>query len=224
MVRFNSKINVGQVRWYWGRGGEQCNSWERTKKEVLGPLAATAESAGEGSTTGVTRKKLVEAKCLAWVGKYNFFWGDIQRWLIPSSITIYHQIFLSITIHHSVGRAGWKWVGRMNSNWWAVKKTTMVPSLTNVDISPVCKCRWLELKIYKLFWEKSRDVPNKALISLVCKCGLLGLTNAQQPNQQIHISSVRKYMQILEGLYCYMHMLERSVIKITTLTKKDDWS
>ena len=129
------KVNVGQVRWYWGRGREQCNSWERTKKEVLGPLAATAESAGEGSTTGVTRKKLVEAKCLAWVGKYNFFWGDIQRWLIPSSITIYHQIFLSITIHHSVGRAGWKWVGRMNSNWWAVKKTTMVPSLTNVDIS-----------------------------------------------------------------------------------------
>ena len=54
------KVNVGQVRWYWGRGREQCNSWERTKKEVLGPLAATAESAGEGSTTGVTRKKLVD--------------------------------------------------------------------------------------------------------------------------------------------------------------------
>ena len=35
------------------------------EEEVLGPLAATAESAGEGSTTGVTRKKLVEAKCLA---------------------------------------------------------------------------------------------------------------------------------------------------------------
>ena len=77
-------------------------------------------------------------------------------------------------------------------------------------------------KINKLFWEKSSDVPNEALISLVCKCGLLGLTNAQQPNQQIHISSVRKYMQIIEGLYCYMHMLERSVIKITTLTEKDD--
>ena len=27
---------------------------------MLGPLAATAESAGEGSTTGVTRKKLVD--------------------------------------------------------------------------------------------------------------------------------------------------------------------
>ena len=77
-------------------------------------------------------------------------------------------------------------------------------------------------KIRKLFWEESSYVPNEALISLVCKCGLLGLTNAQQPNQQIHISSVRKYMQIIEGLYCYMHMLERSVIKITTLTEKDD--
>ena len=77
-------------------------------------------------------------------------------------------------------------------------------------------------KINKLFWEKSSDVPNEALISLVCKCRLLGLTNAQRPNQQIHISTVRKYMQILEGLYCYMHMLERSVIEITTLTEKDD--
>ena len=35
------------------------------EEEVLGPLAATAESAGEGSTRGATRKKLVEAKCLA---------------------------------------------------------------------------------------------------------------------------------------------------------------
>ena len=77
-------------------------------------------------------------------------------------------------------------------------------------------------KINKLFWEKSSDVPNEALISLVCKCRLLGLTNAQRPNQQIHISTVRKYMQILEGLYCYMHMLEQSVIEITTLTEKDD--
>ena len=76
-----------------GRGGKK-----RCKKEVLGPLAATAESAGKDSTTGATRKKLVEAKCLAWVGKYNFFWGDIQRWFIPSSITTHHQIFLSITL------------------------------------------------------------------------------------------------------------------------------
>ena len=52
-------------------------------------------------------------------------------------------------------------------------------------------------KINKLFWEKSSDVPNEALISLVCKCRLLGLTNAQRPNQQIHISTVRKYTQIL---------------------------
>ena len=76
-------------------------------------------------------------------------------------------------------------------------------------------------KIQKLFWEKSSDVPKEALISLVCKCRLLGLTNAQRPNQQIHISTVRKYMQILEGLYCYMHMLEQSVIEITTLTEED---
>ena len=35
------------------------------EEEVLGPLAAPAESAGEGSTTGATRKKLVEARCFA---------------------------------------------------------------------------------------------------------------------------------------------------------------
>ena len=63
---------------------------------------------------------------------------------------------------------------------------------------------------------------NEMLISFVCKCRLLGLTNAQQRNKQIYISTVRKYRQILEGLYCYMHMLERSVIEITTLTEKDD--
>ena len=58
------------------------------------------------------------------VGKYNFFLGEIRRCSIPLSITIHHQIFLSITIHHTVGRAEWKWVGQMNSDWWAVKKTT----------------------------------------------------------------------------------------------------
>ena len=43
-------------------------------------------------------------------------------------------------------------------------------------------------KIHKLFWEKSSDAPNEVLISHVCKCRLLGLTNAKRPNQQIQIS------------------------------------
>ena len=100
-------------------------------------------------------------------------------------LSTHHQIFLSITIHHSVEMAEWKWVGRVNSDWWAVKKTT------NSDKCEYTSSSW---KIHKLFWEKSSDAPNKALILLVCKCRLLGLTNAKWPNQQIQISAVSKYI------------------------------
>ena len=65
---------------------------------------------------------------------------------------------------------------------------------------------------------------NEMLISFVCKCRLLGLTNAQQRNKQIYILTVCKYRQILEGLYCYMRMLQCPVIEITFLTEEDDWS
>ena len=89
---------------------------------------------------------------------------------------------------------------------WVVKSRR--ETLTNVDITRlqmqmigVGKYHWkiplgeihIELgEIHTLFREKSSDAPNEALISHVCKCRLLGLTNAKQPNQQIQISAVRK--------------------------------
>ena len=144
MVRFNSKSQCWAGSMILGLGKRAMQFLGEDEKRGAGSSGCNSWKCRRGLNHRGYEKEA--GWCLAWVGKYNFFWGDIQRWLIPSSITIYHQIFLSITIHHSVGRAGWKWVGRMNSNWWAVKKTTMVPSLTHVDISHVCKCRWLELE------------------------------------------------------------------------------
>ena len=79
-----------------GRGGKK-----RCKKEVLGPLAATAESAGKDSTTGATRKKLVEAKF--WLElEDTIFFGETSSddsSLHPSpSITKYFYPSPSITL------------------------------------------------------------------------------------------------------------------------------
>ena len=165
MVRFNSKSQCWAGSMILGPGKRAMQFLGEDEKRGAGSSGCNSWKCRRGLNHRGYEKEA--GWCLAWVGKYNFFWGDIQRWLIPSSITIYHQIFLSITIHHSAGRAGWKWVGRMNSNWWAVKKTTMVPSLTHVDISHVCKCRWLELEnkqivLGEIQWcsKRSVDITN----------------------------------------------------------------
>ena len=191
-----------------GAGSSGCNSWKC--RRGLNHRGYEKE-AGWGKMFG-----------LSW--KIQFLLGRHPTMTHPF---IHHHLSPDISIHYhpSLCRKGWVKMGWTN-------EFQLMSSEENNHGTISDKCGYItsanaddwSWKINKLFWEKSSDVPNEALISLVCKCGLLGLTNAQQPNQQIHISSVRKYMQILEGLYCYMHMLERSVIKITTLTKKDDWS
>ena len=49
-----------------------------------------------------------------------------------------HASFLHPSIHNSVGRAEWKWVGQINSDWWAVKKTTNSDKYGYIDIDITC--------------------------------------------------------------------------------------
>ena len=74
---------------------------------MLGPLAATAESAGEGSTTGVTRKKLVDV----WLELENTIsFGETSSddsSLHPSPfITRYFYPSPSITLQEGLGENG----------------------------------------------------------------------------------------------------------------------
>ena len=159
-------------------------------------------------------------------------WGLVQMGVDPWTFpTDDHPFFLppvsgnqsgTLSIHHSVGRAEWKWVGWVNSDLideqWR-RKTNSVKCGYHLSEN---EDDWT-WEIQKLFCEKSNAAPKEALKSVVCKCRQLGLTNAKRANQQIQTSAVRKYIcMILTNpwgpaiLMANAYMLERSFIQIIT--------
>ena len=102
-----------------------------------------------------------------------FLWESFP-YIVIQSLTLFLdscKLFVkerkTTPINHSAGRVEWKWVGRVNSDWWAVKKTTDFDKWGYHLNENADDWTW---KIQNLFFEKSGAAPKEELISLDCKC------------------------------------------------------
>ena len=77
------------------------------------------------------------------------------------------------------------WGGLGVPVWGDAAGRCSVETLTNVDISPVYKCRLLQLENTQIVLGEIQRCSKR-------KCRRLGLTNAKRPSQQIQISAVSK--------------------------------
>ena len=147
-------------------------------------------------------------------------WGLVQMGVDPWTFpTDDHPFFLppvsgnqsgTLSIHHSVGRAEWKWVGWVNSDLideqWR-SKTNSVKCGYHLSEN---EDDWT-WEIQKLFCEKSNAAPKEALKSIVCKCRDSWVWQMQngQTSKSRHLQCANTYVwfwQIHEGLPYWWQM------------------
>ena len=155
------------------------------------------------------------------VGKYNFF-GRNPAMLNPF---IHHHLWPNSSLHNhpSLSGKGWVKMGRTNE-FWLMSSEENNKLLTNVDKSPVCKCRWLELENTHIVLGEIQRCSKRS-VDIAClqmqTAGFEKCITTQPTN--LYIGSAQIQTKLWGALLLHAHV-GSSIVEITTLTEEDDWS